>query len=94
MKWILDGTPIERLGFMRAAVRGRAAERGPPQLSGRARIDQFVGWAYGTEDPLAMHAVGDGAIDAYVTALERGGLPEVWRQSGRASSTATCCRPI
>ena len=46
----------------------------------QARIDQFVGWAYGSEDLLAVHAFGDAAIDAYVSAVERGGRPEVWRQ--------------
>ena len=56
-----------------------------PGNSGRlnlpaARIDQFVGWAYGSEDPLAVHAFGDGAIEAYVAAVERGGRPEVWKQ--------------
>ncbi len=62
----------------------RAPYADAPGSSGRLnlpaeRIDQFVGWAYGTEDPLAVHAVGDGAIEAYVAAVERGGRPEVWR---------------
>lgn len=78
MKWILDGTPIERLGFMRAPYADAPGQRGrlnlPPE-----RIDQFVGWAYGTEDPLAVHAFGDGAIDAYVSAVERIGRPEIWQ---------------
>jgi predicted amidohydrolase YtcJ len=79
MKWILDGTPLERLGFMRAPYLDA------PQTSGRGnlspqRIEQFVGWAYGTEDPLAVHAFGDAAIEAYVAAIERAGRPEVWRQ--------------
>ena len=78
MKWILDGTPIERWGFMRAPY-ADAATNGrlnlPPQ-----RIDQFVSWAYGSEDPLAVHAFGDAAIEAYVAAIEKGGLPEVWKE--------------
>lgn len=43
------------------------------------RIAQFVGWSYGSEDPIAVHAVGDRAIEAYLTALEQAGRAEVWR---------------
>jgi len=78
MKWIIDGTPIERLAAMRQPYTDR------PQESGRinfpaARIAQFVGWAYGSEDPLAVHAVGDLAIETYLSALERAGPVETWR---------------
>ncbi len=78
MKWIIDGTPIERLAWMREPYLDRPGERGRSNLSAK-RIDEFVGWAYGSEDPLAVHAVGDAAIDAYVSAVERTGRPEVWR---------------
>lgn len=78
MKWILDGTPIERLAYLRAPYADAPAERGrlnlPPE-----RIAEFVGWAYGSEDPLVVHALGDAAIDAYLTALEKTGRAEVWR---------------
>jgi len=79
MKWIIDGTPIERLAFLRAPYADAPGERGRLNFS-TERIAQFVGWAYGTEDPLAVHAVGDAAIDAYVTAVEKAGRAEVWRQ--------------
>jgi len=78
MKWILDGTPIERLGAMRAAYSDAPGQKGHIDLS-PARIEQFVGWAYGSEDPLAVHAFGDAAIDAYISAVERGGRAEVWK---------------
>lgn len=79
MKWILDGTPIERLAFMRAPYSDELSLRGRLNLT-PARIDQFVGWAYGSEDPLAVHAFGDGAIEAFVSAVERTGRPEVWKE--------------
>jgi len=79
MKWILDGTPIERLGFMRAPYTDAPKESGRLSLP-HSRIDEFVGWAYGSEDPLAVHAFGDAAIETYVAAIERGGRPEVWRE--------------
>jgi predicted amidohydrolase YtcJ len=78
MKWILDGTPIERFAAIREPYSDAPSERGRLNFS-TERMQQFVGWAYGTEDPLAVHAVGDGAIEAYVSALERAGRPEVWR---------------
>ena len=87
MKWILDGTPIERLAFMRAPYLDASASARPSSgepWRGRlnlpvGRIEAFVGWAYGSEDPLLVHAFGDAAIDAYVSALEKTGRPEVWR---------------
>jgi predicted amidohydrolase YtcJ len=79
MKWVLDGTPIERLAFMRAPYTDEPSLRGRLNLT-QSRIDQFVGWAYGSEDPLAVHAFGDAAIEAFVSAVERGGRPEVWKQ--------------
>jgi predicted amidohydrolase YtcJ len=78
MKWIIDGTPIERLGFMRAPYADAPGEKGRLNFSAD-RIAQFVGWAYATEDPLAVHAIGDAAIDAYVSAIEKAGRAEVWR---------------
>ncbi len=78
MKWILDGTPIERLAFMRAAYSDAPGVTGRLNLSAE-RINQFAGWAYGSEDPLAVHAFGDGAIEAYISALEATGRPEVWQ---------------
>ena len=79
MKWILDGTPIERLGFMRQPYSDAPGNSGRLNLPA-PRIEMFVGWAYGTEDPLAVHAFGDGAIEAYVAAVERAGRPEVWQR--------------
>jgi len=78
MKWILDGTPIERLGAMREPYTDAPGYRGRLNFSPET-IDLFVGWAYGSEDPLAVHAFGDAAIEAYVAAVERAGRPEVWR---------------
>jgi predicted amidohydrolase YtcJ len=78
MKWVLDGTPVERLAAMRAPYTDAPSESGRVNLP-PDRIDLFVGWAYGSEDPLAVHAFGDAAIEAYIAAIERGGRPEVWR---------------
>jgi predicted amidohydrolase YtcJ len=77
MKWMLDGTPIERFAAVREPFADRDGERGRINLP-EERIAQFAGWAYGSEDPLAVHAVGDRAIETYISALEKGGRPEIW----------------
>ena len=77
MKWMLDGTPIERLAAMREPFTDRAGARGRINLPDE-RIAQFAGWAYGSEDPVAVHAVGDRAIETYIAALEKAGRPEIW----------------
>jgi predicted amidohydrolase YtcJ len=78
MKWMLDGTPIERLAAMRQPYADRAQESGRLNFSAE-RIAQFVQWAYGSEDPLVVHAVGDRAIETYLAALEQAGRGETWR---------------
>jgi predicted amidohydrolase YtcJ len=78
MKWILDGSPIERLAALRQPYADRPGTSGGMNLSPE-RLTQVVGWAHGSEDPLAIHAVGDAAIDAYLSALEAAGRPETWR---------------
>lgn len=77
MKWMLDGTPIERLAAMREPYRDRPSESGRLNFSDE-RIAQFVGWAYCCEDPIAVHAVGDRAIETFIAALERGGHASTW----------------
>lgn len=42
------------------------------------RMRQAVGWAYGSEDPLAVASLDAQAAEEYVTALERHGVAEVW----------------
>jgi predicted amidohydrolase YtcJ len=78
MKWMLDGTPIERLAAVRQPYADRPQEHGRVNFSAE-RIAQFVGWAYATEDPIAVHAVGDRAIETYIAALEQAGRAETWR---------------
>lgn len=78
MKWILDGTPIDRLAALRAPYADRPGANGRMNLS-PDRLAQIVGWAYGSEDPLAVHAVGDAAIAAYLSALEAAGSADTWR---------------
>lgn len=61
-------------GF-RLDIRGMGFLLGAPD---EARIRQAVGWAYGTEDLLAIEPADDQALSLYVQAIEEEGLPEVW----------------
>jgi imidazolonepropionase-like amidohydrolase len=45
-----------------------------------ARIRQAVGWAYGTEDLLAVEPLDDEAWSALVDAISTVGIAEVWRR--------------
>jgi len=42
------------------------------------RLRQAVGWAYGSEDPIAIVTTDPQAAAAYVAALEMRGAPDVW----------------
>ena len=66
----------------------------PPQPTGRLdvrgmgftlratdgeRLRQAVGWAYGSEDPIAIATADAGIAEAYVAALESHGAADVWK---------------
>ncbi len=79
VKWILDGTPIERLAALQAPYDDAPGERGRLNVD-TALLDGIAREGYGTEQQLAVHAVGDAAIDAYLSTLERVGTPGVWQR--------------
>jgi hypothetical protein len=43
-----------------------------------ARLQQAIGWAYGSEDALAIDCKDAAMLESYIAALEHGGAPEVW----------------
>jgi len=61
------------------------------------RLVQAVGWAYGTEDLLAIEPATDAVLGRYVDAVEETGLPEVWSRKRprveRATATAAALAP-
>ncbi len=79
VKWILDGTPIERLAALETPYDDAPGARGRLNFDG-ALLDGIVREGYGTEHQLAVHAVGDAAIGAYLSMLERVGTPGVWQR--------------
>ncbi|MEW6321944.1 MAG: amidohydrolase family protein [Acidobacteriota bacterium] len=78
MVWVVDGTIAVRGAWLRAPYADRPDDAGRARLAPE-RLALIAGWAYGSEDPLAVHAAGDGAAEAVLAALERAGRPEVWR---------------
>jgi hypothetical protein len=73
-KWILDGTPVERLMYLREPYADKAATRG--QLNFPAeQITAFLKTALAEREQPLFHAVGDAAIDAVLAGLEASGGP-------------------
>ena len=77
-KWILDGTPVERLAATRRPYADRPAWTGRLDFSPE-EIRAAVEHARRDREPLMLHVVGDAAVAAALSALEASGGPEVWR---------------
>ena len=77
-KFILDGTPIERLMLLRAPYSDRTTTRGRPNFSA-GELAAFLKTALAAGEQPMLHAVGDAAIDMVLDALERTG-GEKWQQ--------------
>jgi predicted amidohydrolase YtcJ len=75
-KWILDGTPIERLMFIREPYADRDA-RGRSNFAA-SDVRQFLERARAAREQPILHAVGDAAIDLALDALEASG-GESWQ---------------
>jgi predicted amidohydrolase YtcJ len=71
-KWILDGTPVERLMFLRAPYADDPGTRGAMDFSDQD-LRVFLRRALQARVQPMLHAVGDGAIGAALDALEATG---------------------
>jgi len=71
-KWILDGTPVERLMFLRAPYEDKPGTRGRLNFSEDA-LKQFLRRALDAREQPLFHAVGDGAVEAVLRSLEATG---------------------
>lgn len=76
-KWILDGTPIERLMFLREPYSDSAGTRGAPNFTAN-ELAAFMTRALEAREQPMIHAVGDAAIDMVLDALEASG-GEKWQ---------------
>ena len=79
MKWILDGTPIERLAAMNEPYADRAGWTGRLNLS-PADIETVLRRALDTSDQPMFHIVGDRGIDLLLSSMARLAPPERWQR--------------
>jgi predicted amidohydrolase YtcJ len=73
-KWIVDGTPIERLALLRAPYADA------PKVSGRSNVSdsdlrEFLRRAFDAKEQPLLHVVGDGAIALALDAIQDTGGP-------------------
>jgi predicted amidohydrolase YtcJ len=68
-KWILDGTPIERLALLRAPYTDAPKTSGRQNFSG-VDLREFLHRAFDAREQPILHVVGDGAIALALDAIE------------------------
>lgn len=80
VKWITDGTPVERQSFVNTPYADRPDQVGALDLPSAALRDQMLAHRRGPagRHQLLLHAVGDGAIDEVLGALDDTGGTRVW----------------
>jgi predicted amidohydrolase YtcJ len=77
-KWILDGTPVERLAYLRQSYADRNGWRGAPNFRLSA-FDRLLSRALEAREPVLVHAVGDAALDQLFGGMQRAGSPLRWQ---------------
>lgn len=68
-KWIVDGTPIERLALLRAPYADVPTTNGRANVSG-ADLREFLRRAFDAKEQPMLHVVGDGAIALALDAIQ------------------------
>lgn len=76
-KWVLDGTPVERLMWLNEPYTDRPDSRGRMNFPPGTLAPAFAR-ALEAHEPLLLHAVGDATIDAILDALDATGGPDAW----------------
>jgi predicted amidohydrolase YtcJ len=72
IKWILDGTPLERGAAMRAPYLDRPDHRGTLNFN-PLEVEKIVRESLDLKQPLLVHAVGDRAVETLFDAMEKVG---------------------
>lgn len=80
VKWIADGTPVERLAFVNTPYADRPDQLGAPDLPDLALRVQLARHSHGSirRNQLVFHTVGDAAIDQVFDAMDETGGARVW----------------
>jgi hypothetical protein len=80
IKWILDGTPIERGAALRTDYNDKPGWRGRLNFS-ESEIENIVKESLKFDQPLLLHCVGDRACEAVFDAMEKIGKGKInWRE--------------
>ena len=78
VKWILDGTPVERYAMMRRPYADRPGWRG--QLNfGPDTLQAILKEALSSRQPLMLHTVGDSTVRLVVNLMSRLAPDSAWR---------------
>lgn len=77
-KWIADGTPIERLAFLRQDYADRPKWRGQPNFKD-APLRAMALKALESREQIMLHASGDGAVAQVFSAMTAAGSPLRWQ---------------
>jgi predicted amidohydrolase YtcJ len=80
IKWILDGSPIERGAAMRTAYLDKPGSTGHLNFSA-SEVEKLVRESLDLDQQLLAHAVGDHAVETLLAALEKVGAERMinWR---------------
>jgi predicted amidohydrolase YtcJ len=81
VKWITDGTPIERLAFVETPYADRPGSVGALDFNDASLRATLQEHHHGPlpQNQMLFHSVGDGAINAVLGAMEDTGSPASWR---------------
>lgn len=77
-KWIADGTPIERLAFLRQDYADRPKWRGQSNFKD-ATIRAMASKAIESREQIMLHASGDGTVAQLFSAMTGAGSPLRWQ---------------
>jgi len=77
VKWLLDGTPIERSASLRQPYSDDPGWSGTMNFPD-AELRAILSEARARDTPLMVHAVGDRTIDAFLNAIDQDGGPAIW----------------
>jgi hypothetical protein len=81
VKWVTDGTPVERLAFVETPYADRPGWIGAPDLPDAALHAVLAQHEHGPvpQNQMLFHSVGDGAIHAVLDAMDDTGTRASWR---------------
>ncbi|HZW57697.1 MAG TPA: amidohydrolase [Nitrososphaerales archaeon] len=78
IKWLLDGTPVERSAALRQEYADEPGWSGPAIFS-KSEMRAILEEARTSNKQVMVHVAGDGSTEAFLSSLEETGGPNVWK---------------